>query len=306
MLTRREFAAAAFLTPRLFAGNRIDRSRLSAITDEIGRSPAASIAFAKQYELRWVELRSIPGAKKEYAFLSEDELRPAAKELSEAGLRVSFLNSSLMKVALPGTEPVSWARLTPEVRDRRRKTDAEKYEHRLDDLRTALRSSRILGVDRMRVFTGWRVEEPAKVYPQVAQMLNEMAPIAAKERIHLLVENEAACNVATCAELAELFKHLNSPWLGINWDPLNGAAHKETQYPDGYRLLPKKRILNVQIKGRSVLPGPQWMDWAAIFQALAKDGYRGQIGLETHIFGDGQIQASHDSMREILKIVEPS
>ena len=52
------------------------------------------------------------------------------------------------------------------------------------------------------------------------------------------------------------------------------------------------------------MDGPQKLDWRAIFDGLVKDGYKGQVGLETHIFGDGQIQASHDSMKEILKIVK--
>ena len=68
-------------------------------------------------------------------------------------------------------------------------------------------------------------------------------------------------------------------------------------------MLPKKRVMNVQIKGRSILDGPQKLDWRAIFDTLAKDGYKGQVGLETHIFGEVQIQASHDSMKEILKLV---
>jgi hypothetical protein len=36
---------------------------------------------------------------------------------------------------------------------------------------------------------------------------------------------------------------------------------------------------------------------------MTKDGYTGNFGLETHIFGEGQIQASHDSMKEILRIL---
>ena len=95
-----------------------------------------------------------------------------------------------------------------------------------------------------------------------------------------------------------------SKWVGINWDPLNAEHSKEIAFPNGYDLLPAKRIQNVQIKGKSILPGPELMDWAAIFRRLEKDGYRGQVGLETHIFGEVQVQKSHESMKEILRIVE--
>jgi hypothetical protein len=59
------------------------------------------------------------------------------------------------------------------------------------------------------------------------------------------------------------------------------------------------------VKGRSVLDGPQKQDWAAIFRQTAKDGYKGQYGLETHIDigGAGQVPASHQSMEAIVKIL---
>ncbi|MBI3683354.1 MAG: sugar phosphate isomerase/epimerase [Acidobacteria bacterium] len=302
MVSRRGLLAACFAMP-LPGKARMDVSRISAITDEIARSSQDAVSFAKQYGLQWLELRNVPGTRKEYAWLPEAELRSEAKLLDDSGLRVSFLNTSLMKCVLPGVEPVRWAKDPAEKKAQRMRPEIEKFERRLEDLGKAIRTARILGVDKVRVFTGWRGANPEALLPRVAGIINEMAPVAEKEKIHLLVENEGACNVATSAELAALMRLAPSKWVGINWDPLNVTAHKEVPYPDGYNLLPKKRIGNVQIKGRSVLDGPQKLDWRAIFDALLKDGYKGQVGLETHIFGDGQIQASHDSMKEILKLL---
>ena len=74
--------------------------------------------------------------------------------------------------------------------------------------------------------------------------------------------------------------------------------------PDGYAKLPKERIGNVQIKGKSILPEyPELMDWKEIFDVMTSEGYQGQFGLETHIFGEGQIAASHACMKQILSIV---
>ena len=80
-----------------------------------------------------------------------------------------------------------------------------------------------------------------------------------------------------------------SKWVGFNWDPHN-AYPKEQAYPEAYNLLPKKRMMNVQIKGKGVMPtSPEKQDWKAIMQALDRDGYKGKIGLETHIFdGNGK------------------
>jgi len=231
MLTRRTFLASGAAALPLSARARIDISRISAITDEIARSSQAAIDFAKHYGLHWVELRGVPGQKKEYAYLPEDELRAEAKLLDENGIRVSFLNTSLMKVRIPGLEPVRWTKDTPAKREERMKTDLPKFERRMDDLRKCLHAGKVLGVDKVRVFTGWRCADPDAAMPRIAEIISEMAEVAAKEHIHLLVENESACNVATCRELAEIARRLPSKWVGINWDPLNATVYNEAPYP---------------------------------------------------------------------------
>jgi len=147
------------------------------------------------------------------------------------------------------------------------------------------------------------VEEPGKLHQRIADVIGEMSLVAEKENIQLLIENESSCNIATSSELAALLKLIPSRWVAINWDSLNGIAQHENPFPEGYQVLPKDRIRNVQIKGKTVLDYPEKLDWKTIFHTLQADGYTGKLGLETHIFGEGQIQASHDSMREILRIV---
>jgi L-ribulose-5-phosphate 3-epimerase len=144
------------------------------------------------------------------------------------------------------------------------------------------------------------------VFQQVADVIGEMAEIAAKEKIKLAVENEGACNVVTCAELVGFMKLMPEKTVGINWDPMNGVAQKEPPYPDGYAMLPKKRIWNVQMKGHSLLDNERKLDWRSIFNALEKDNYPGKVGLETHYFDGTLIEKSNLSMQEIRRIVEQS
>jgi sugar phosphate isomerase/epimerase len=303
-MTRRDlFAAGALPAARLWGRKRIDRSRVSAITDEIGKTPDDAIAFARQYGLRWVELRSVPGARKEYGFLTEPELKATAAALANNGLRVSFLNTGLLKFTWPGTEPVRRRQESAEARARREAAEAARFQNRLEDLKRVLNAAHILNVNKVRVFTGSRVADPATLYPRIAEILNEMAFLAEKEKIHLLVENEGSCNIGTSAELADIMALVPSKWVGINWDPQNVLGLKEVPYPDGYSRLPRKRVLNVQVKGRGVMEGPQRLDWKAIMQALERDNYEGKIGLETHIFDGTLIAAAHTSMKEILRIV---
>lgn len=291
-------------TPLLAARNKIDRSRLSAISDEVAKTPADALVFAEKYGLKWLELRDVPSGKIHYARLPEADLKAAAKEFQDHGIRISFLNTGYFKFALPGTEPVRRRPETPEAREKRLAREKVDFDRRSEDIKQGIHAAQILGVDKMRVFTFSRVEDPSKVEQRVADVLGELALIAEKENVRLLVENEASCNVGTSAELASMLKLIPNKNVGLNWDPQNALPLKEVPFPNGYALLPKKRIWNVQAKGKGLLDEQQRLDWAAIIHELEKDNYPGQVGLETHYFDGTNLEKSQLSMQELVRIVE--
>lgn len=308
-MTRRELLSAGALCATslcergLWARGRMDKSRISAITDEIGMSTDESIAFAHQYGMSFVEIRNPPGSKKEYFTLTEPEIKADATRFATEGLKVSFINTSLLKFTWPDTEPARKRQETEDARARRLAAEKARWDRRMDDLQKAIRCAQIMGCDKVRVFTGTRTAEPSLQYARIADTVGAMSRVAEKEKIYLLIENEGSQNVATSAELAEILKQIPTKAVGMNWDPHN-AYGRETSYPDGYSLLPKKRILNVQVKAKGVMPdSPEKEDWKAIMTALDKDGYKGKIGLETHIFDGTLIAAAHKSMDEIMRIV---
>lgn len=303
-MLRREFLAGIAAAPLLKAGAGFDRSRISVITDEASTSQADSVAFAKQYGLKWLELRGVPGGEGHYMGQSDQKLKEAAKLFHGNGIKVSFLNTPMFKITLPGSEPVMRRPETSEAREKRIARHQAEYDRRREDFQQAFRAAHLLGVDKIRVFTFLRTAEPAELNQHIADVIGEIAEMASKEKIKLLVENEGACNVVSCAEVAAFLKLLPEKTVGLNWDPHNGTSQKEVPYPDGYKLLPAKRIWNVQMKGHSLLDPAQKLDWSSIFQALVRDGYKGQAGLETHYFDGTKIEKSHASMREIFRILE--
>jgi sugar phosphate isomerase/epimerase len=305
-MTRRELIAAALTAPALFGKGRIDRSRISAITDEIGLTPDDALDFAKEYKLKWIELRNVPGSKpgKEYAFLSEAEIKQAAASFEQNGLKVSFINTGLLKYGWPGTDPVRRRPEAEDVRDKRLASEKKRWDARKDDVKRAVDAANILGCDKLRVFTGSRVADPKTVYKRIADEVSELSEIAAAQKVYLLIENEASQNIGTSQELADIMAMLPSKWIGANWDPQNALPLKETPFPDGYAVLPKKRILNIQFKGKGIMANSaEKLDWAGIIKALEKDGYAYRIGLETHLFDGTLIQAAHESMEDMLRIV---
>lgn len=304
-MTRRELlaAAGAACAIPLWAKARFDKSRISAITDEIGKTTDDSIAFAHKYGLTNVEIRNVPGGK-EYYTLPEAQIKADALRFQKEGLKVSFVNTGLLKFTWPGTEPVRRRPETPEQRERRVANEKARWDRRMEDLHKAIRCAQIMGCDKVRVFTGSRLQDPKSMYSRIAETIGgEMASVAEKEKVHLLIENEGSQNVGTAAELADVLKLIPSKWVGCNWDPHN-AYGKEAAYPEGYNNVPKKRLMNIQVKGKGIMPSsPEKEDWKTIMQALEKDGYKGKIGLETHIFDGTLIQAAHTSMEEIMRIV---
>ena len=106
-MLRREFLAGLAAAPLLTAAkSHIDRGRISFITDEAAASPADAIQFAKKYSLRWVELRDVPGGGGHYMRQSDEKLKEAARQFQDNGIKVSFFNTPMFKITLPGTEPL--------------------------------------------------------------------------------------------------------------------------------------------------------------------------------------------------------
>jgi sugar phosphate isomerase/epimerase len=267
---------------------RWTKARVAVITDESGLTQTDALAFATQHGLQQVELRAVPETKKEFAFLSDPELKRYAAELAARRIKVSLLKTSLLKFPWPGT--------TADAPDQAR------WDRRKDDLARAINAAQILGTDKIRIFTGARVADPTSAYPMIAKTIEELIPAAESARIRLLIENEPTQNIGTCAELKSILDLLPAKTIGFNWDPQNALARHEIAWPDGYRLLPKDRLLNVQVKAEGLSGGPGQINWRSLLETLQKDGYAGQISLATEVF-DGTFQKANDAIGDLLHIV---
>jgi sugar phosphate isomerase/epimerase len=87
-----------------------------------------------------------------------------------------------------------------------------------------------------------------------------------------------------------LLAAVDHPALKVIWDPANAFVAGETPFPDGYNRIPPSRIAHVHAKDCTVtnhVPtfgplGEMGIEWPGQLAALARDGYRGTISLETH------------------------
>ena len=157
-------------------------------------------------------------------------MKEAATSFAANGLKVSFVNTGLLKFSWPGTEPVRRKPETEEAKAKRLAYEQKQWDARKDDVNSACVAANILGCDKLRVFAGQRVADPKTVYQRIADEIMPLAEIAGTYKVHLLIENEASQNIGTSQELADIMPMLPSKWIGYNWDPQNALPLKEVPF----------------------------------------------------------------------------
>jgi len=259
--------------------------RLAAITDEFAPDLDRALDAMAECGMTGVELRTIGGQN--VVDLDDAEIDRVRAAVVGRGMEVLSIASPVFKCVLPGG---------PEL-DPRIQQDTFAARHTAAD-RPALfdRSmaiARRTGARIVRVFSYWRTVDPAACLDRVAAGLRDLAERASAQGLVVGLENEHACNVATGAEAAALLARIDHPSLGIIWDPANAVVVGEAAFPDGYRQIEPSRLVHVHAKDcRAGADPPEWTEigrgdvgWSAQIRALAADGYRGAISLETHWTG---------------------
>ena len=292
--------------------DRVMPFSVGAVTDEfspdsldtaLGAMAGLGMTFA---ELRIVDGRNII----DHTDAEVDRIRARAEA---RGMRVLSIASPLLKCTLPDAPPVA-SGIRQDMF-----SSAFAFE---DQPRLAERAFEIAeraGASIVRVFSYWRTVDPGGCLDRVASALSDLAVAAAERGLIVGLENEHACNVATGAECARLLRAVDHPAVGIIWDPANAFVAGEIPFPDGYRHIPPSRIVHVHAKdctvsGHVPIFGPlggMGVDWRGQLSALAQDGYRGTISLETHWNGpDGdKFQGSMicgRALNEMVRAVGPN
>ncbi len=216
--------------------------------------------------------------------LTDEELDRAREIVERQGLAIVSIASPLLKCVLPDSPAVD-ARFQQDV-------FAATYTYE-DQPRLTARAFEIAkrtGARIIRVFSYWRSIEPQACFERVARALEQIATQAAQHGLIIGLENEHSCNIATGGETARLLQAVAHPNLRVVWDPSNAFVSGEQPYPHGYRSLGAENIGHVHAKDcRMVGQHPTWcalgdggIDWTGQIRALAEDGYKGWISLETH------------------------
>ena len=158
---------------------------LSAFADEAGTLLKEQIAALNRNEIGYIEPRNING--KPILTLSDDELTEIKSELDKNGIKVNSLGSPIGKY--PITEP---------------------FDKHLADFMRAIEVCKILGTDRMRMFSFFTKQDELKEHrDEVLRRLNEMTRIASEHGIMLCHENESEIYGQNPDEVLDLMNNVS-------------------------------------------------------------------------------------------------
>jgi sugar phosphate isomerase/epimerase len=312
-ISRRKFlsgtgaTAAAFLGARAFAMVATSPFKVAVITDEISQDfdHACSVA-ANEFGMQWVELRGM--WNKSLMALSDSELGEVAKTLAKYNLQVTDIASPLFKVDWPG------APKTEHTKGEAPSAEAT-FREQEEVLEKNIALAKRFKTNKVRCFDFWRIDNVAPYRDAIDRKLADAAGVCGKQGVLLVLENEFACNTATGREAARTLAAVQSPHLGLNWDPGNAVMRGEFDaYPAAWNLLPKGRIRHCHVKNavKGTDGKVEWspvgtgvIDWTAQFRDLAKSGYRDAVSLETHWHGgatpEESTRASWAGMKKALQ-----
>jgi len=279
----------------------LQRFKLGAISDGFTEDFEEALKIMQGYGLSWVEVRRIWGKYNTEA--TPADIRHLKELLEKYQFKCSVVDTALYKCALPGTEPEAGTK------------DDYPYAGQMDLLKRAAERSQAWGTDKIRGFTFWRLKEPEKHFPRIAEELAKAGEVARSAGARLVIENESICNAATGHELAAVLKLVREANVGANWDDGNGFWHGEAAFPDGYRALDKKRIWHMHVKGvacdsgfkgcHETLAGQGQNDLPGQFRALLRDDYQGTMSLECEFVAPGlsHRETTRRSLESLLRTV---
>ena len=280
------------------------------ITDEVSMDfDHACYVIAKEFGLRWVELRGVWG--KNLQVISDAEIAEAQRILKKYDLQVTDISSPLFKTDWPGAPKSHYSTAddlhgAPEV--------AFKQQDQV--LARSIALAKAFGTDKIRCFDFWRLDDVSPYRKDIDAQLRTAAETAGRQGILLVLENEFECNTATGREAARTLAAVQTPHLALNWDPANAVMRGELDaFPNGWNPLPKERIHHCHVKNAKKDPsgtiqwspvGDGFIDWTAQFRALQQAGYRNAVCLETHWKGGTPEASSRVSWQGMQTALERS
>ena len=283
--------------------------KISIVTDEISADPETAIELGVEWGIRDFELRGFYTDRAPN--LSAYQKERLGEILAAYGARIIAISPGLFKIPYPlgPRDNASLAWLDQAIFQRWRSLKDEVKYHRNELLPASLEFAQTLGAKLILTFGFHRGGYPAGPAPdEVLETLHHAAEQAAAAGLHLAVEVENEFWADTGERTATMMAAIGHPALGVNWDPGNAFMAGDMPYPDGYRAV-RPWVKHVHFKDAEIDSHGQrrytvfgQIDWASQIRALASDGYKGYISIETHL--RPKIKIAREELEMLRKFIK--
>jgi sugar phosphate isomerase/epimerase len=263
---------------------------IAVVTDELSDDLETALELASDLGLTSVELRGVGGLR--VPRIGAFWQRRTPELLQRFRMRVVAISPGIFKIPLPqpvpeGFQVLRWQDLEESTRERH---EVERLlDHRTALLEESLALAKRLECPKVIIFGVVRSPGERAMPPLVRTLLEETVREAERAGVTVCLENEHICWADGGRETATLIRAIDSSALKINWDPGNAFSAGETPFPDGYEAV-RGLVGHVHVKDAR-RAGPhetEWaidgeIDWPGQIRALVKDGYNGDLVIETHV-----------------------
>ena len=283
--------------------------KISIVTDEISADPETAIELGVEWGIKDFELRGFYADR--VSNLSAYQQEHLGEILAAHDARIIAISPGLFKIPYPlkPREQASLAWMDQAMFQKWRTLQDEVKYHRDELLPASIEFAKTLGVKRILIFSFHRGGHPAGPVPdEIKELLYYAAEQAAAAKMQLLIEVEDEFWADTGQRTAAMIKAIGHPALGVNWDPANAFMAADTPYPDGYEAV-RHLVRHVHFKDAEVDSGGKrryavhgQIDWAGQIKALADDGYRGYISIETHL--RPKVQVARKELEMLRQLIE--
>lgn len=187
---------------------------ISGFSDEISSNTTEQFTHLNRLGIEWFEPRGIDG--KNISELTLEEAKALKKKMDDFNIRASSLGSPIGKISI--TDPI---------------------EPHLEKLKHVIKITKILDAKNIRIFSFYIPDgdSPVKWRDEVMERMEKMVVIAENEGVKLLHENESKIYGESPENCLDLFKTINSPFLGCVFDPANFTYNGYESYPYAFELL---------------------------------------------------------------------
>lgn len=278
--------------------------RLGVLTDEVSQELTIALDWAKENQLKHVEIRMVKG--KNVADLSDAEINYILTEVERRDLYISAISSPIFKCALDPSRSVA---------------SGDTFGQKEESVETHfLKLQRVIDIckrfksNKIRIFSFWRENDPPAHEAEIIKHLKRASQMAEEKGVILLLENEGSCNGGYASEVARLVRQVDSPHLKVLWDPGNEAYGGSPAFPEGYEYVRglighvhlKDAFINEKGESKCVPIGEGDVPFVAQFERLLADQYDGLFTIETHYVPKGGTslegtQLTLNGLKRILK-----